>query len=123
MFMRATTKMLLAAALLGAAATSASATPASLGLSAARAKAPAPAPAGIAQIRCVLGQEGALTGCTLVSEAPLGMGVGDAALKMSQAVKLPGGQAGQVVTIPFKIMLAPAAPTGETAAAPGAPTL
>jgi hypothetical protein len=104
--MLAMNRILLAAVLFGLAAPAAVATPSSrLSLGTLDAK-PA-TPAGVASIRCTLADAGALTGCTVVNEAPLGMGLGEAALKMSREVKLPGGQPGQVVTIPLRFILAP----------------
>jgi protein TonB len=106
--MRVLTPMLLAAALVGVTVSSAMATP-EIGSSRTMAPAPAaePAPAGVASVRCVLAEQGALKDCQVLSESPTGIGIGEAALKMASEFKMPAGQPGRVVTIPMRFLLAP----------------
>ena len=104
--MRVMTPMLLAA-VFGATATAALATPSfpsdrMLGAQAAQAE-----PAGVAAIQCVLAEQGALTGCKVLSESPTGIGIGEQALKMASQFKMPAGEPGRVVTNPLRFMLAP----------------
>jgi hypothetical protein len=104
--MRRTTRILLAAATLSASATAALATP-SIGERLTLGPAKAPTAMGAASIECVLAAEGALTNCKLLTESPTGMGIGEAALKMSHEFKLQGGEPGKVVTIPLRFRLSP----------------
>lgn len=101
--MRVMTPMLLAA-LFGATATAAMATPSfqSDRMLGAQAE-----PAGVAAIQCVLAEQGALTGCKVLSESPTGIGIGEQALKMASQFKMPAGEPGRVVTIPMRFLLAP----------------
>lgn len=106
--MRVMTRLLLAAALVGVSASAALATPE---YGASRAMVPSPAdqatPAGVASVRCVMAEQGALTNCQVLSESPTGIGLGDAALKMASQFKMPAGEPGRVVTIPMRFLLAP----------------
>lgn len=102
--MRVTTPVLLAALVLGANATAAMATPA---FDSDHLTGPQSTPAGVAAIRCVLAEQGALTDCKVLSESPTGIGIGEQALKMAAQLKLPAGEPGRVVTIPLRFMLAP----------------
>jgi hypothetical protein len=120
--MRATTWVLFAAALISASASAAMATP-SFDAGQLSSAPKAPAPAGVASIQCVLGEQGALTACKVLSESPTGIGLGDAAMKMSQIFKLPGGTPGKVITIPLRFVLTPEqAGQRSSAAAASLPT-
>lgn len=106
--MRVLTQSVLAAALVGLSASAAMATP-EIDSTRALSETPAsqPTPAGVAAVRCVLGEQGALTNCQVLSESPTGIGLGEQALRMAAQFKLPAGEPGRVVTIPMRFVLAP----------------
>jgi len=101
------TRAALAAALVGLSASAALATPQFSDRSLNEASTGQATPAGVAAVRCVLGEQGALTNCQVLSESPAGIGLGEQALRMAGTFKMPAGEPGRVITIPMRFMLAP----------------